>query len=64
MSSFRSKSNRRVLSDSEISGLIRIARDGGLTYVVSDRFYIVDNGVKKPMGSVSELLSFLRGCNE
>jgi hypothetical protein len=58
---FRSAKNRKTLTDSEISGLIRVSQNANLKYVVTDHFYIIDDGVKKPMGNVSELLLFLRG---
>lgn len=61
MTAFRSAKNRKVLTDSEISGLIRISQNGGLRYVVSDRFYIIHKSTKIPMNNISELLAFIRG---
>lgn len=59
----RSKKNRQKLTDSEISGLIRISQNGGYKYVISDQFYLIDNCVKIPIGNVSELLAYIRKKN-
>jgi hypothetical protein len=57
---FRSKSNRQSLTDSEISGLVHMAKQANLNYVIQDRFYIIKDKVKYPMMNVSELLRFIR----
>lgn len=63
MAQFRSKANRKVLTDSEISGLVYISQNGGYKYVVSDQFYLIDDEVKIPMRNVGELLGYIRGKN-
>jgi hypothetical protein len=58
---FKKKAIRQALTDSDISGLVHMASQAGLKFVVSDRFYVVHKDKKHAMDNISELLRFIRG---